>query len=280
MVLILLFLLVVAVVYWQWQQRPLGVAATQATGQVDHGSVYGGEPRPMDPAIQVQVLRNTGYVSGYSNLRRDPLWVGYRLFRIPPGGAALPRPREFVPDSRTLARVVSHDFTASGFERGHLAPNHAIAQHYGAEAQRETFLLTNITPQRHELNVGVWEALEQLEDDVYAQRYEQIWVLDGPLFDADPPRLHGEVQVPRAFYKILVREEAAGRPRFLAFIFPQPGPEGQRGGSDHSVAREVPPRRFLTSVREVERASRLDFFWQLEKPIEEAAESSTPTDTW
>ncbi|MEI8198005.1 MAG: DNA/RNA non-specific endonuclease [Phycisphaerae bacterium] len=140
-------------------------------------------------------------------------------------------------------------------------------------------LLTNIAPQRHELNVGVWEALEQLEDDDYAQRFGQIWVIDGPLFDADPPRLHGEIQVPRAFYKILVREEN-GRPRFLAFIIPQPGPEGQRGGTDRSVARAAAPRRFLASVKQVERASQLDFFWQLERTIQDSAESSIPADIW
>ena len=52
-------------------------------------------------------------------------------------------------DERTAARV-SHDDYKPGtdrFDRGHMAPNHAIATRYGREAQLETFLMSNVCPQ-------------------------------------------------------------------------------------------------------------------------------------
>jgi len=42
--------------------------------------------------------------------------------------------------------VTSHDYTGSGYNRGHCAPNYAIAVCYGAQAQLETFLMSNILP--------------------------------------------------------------------------------------------------------------------------------------
>jgi len=204
---------------------------------------------------------------GYSEEHKDPVWVAYRLVKVehPP---TLPRPSKFMVDERTDAKVKSSDYTGSGYDRGHMAPNHAIATRYGEEAQIETFLMSNICPQRPNLNRKVWEHLEATEADDYANRFEEIWVIDGPIFDeSHAQKLPAGFDVPVAFYKILV-DEVDGKPRMLAFIMPQ------------TVKGDEPFKAFLTSVAKVEAMTHLDFFWELDPTLEKQLESETPKDTW
>jgi endonuclease G len=55
----------------------------------------------------------------------------------------------------------------------------------------------------------------------YPARLEQVWVLCGPLFDAEPRRLaQSGIALPSAFYLIVV-DVSDGRIRTLALILPQ-----------------------------------------------------------
>jgi hypothetical protein len=49
--------------------------------------------------------------------------------------------------------------------------------------------MSNICPQKPKLNRHVWEQLESTEIRDYAVRFEEIWVIDGPLFDDQPEKL-------------------------------------------------------------------------------------------
>lgn len=239
--------------------------------------LFGGVPRVAEsgggrPELTAKVLKNIGYISGYSEARKNPLWVGYRLFnRRPPFN--LPRPTGgFIMDQRIDVLVKDGDFSRTGYDRGHMAPNSAIARCYGPAAQLETFLLTNVSPQAPALNQDVWERLESLER-AYLDRMEEVWVIAGPIF-ADlnggrTQRLASGIAVPSAFYKILVDEEGSaaatqagkGRPRLFAVIMPQ------------TVKGTEQPQQYVTSVREIEQQTRLDFLWKLEDGAEEELET-------
>jgi endonuclease G len=216
----------------------------------------------MAPESSYITLRNIGYVSGYSEKRRNPVWVSYRVFRSP-NAIPLIRPKgDFITDTRTIAKVSHHDYTGSGYDRGHMAPNSAIATRYGADAQRETFLLSNICPQAPNLNQKVWERLERAEVE-YADRYEEVWVIDGPIFPdvngGTEKKLRSGISVPSSFYKILV-DEQLGKPRVFAVIMPQ------------TVKGTESPDQFRTSVREIEKQSRLDFLTDLDPAVQKELE--------
>ncbi|MCY2928732.1 MAG: DNA/RNA non-specific endonuclease [Planctomycetota bacterium] len=240
--------------------------ATQpvATGQSQGAYrqyIYGGLPKTTQG---LKLLTNQGYLVGYSEKHRDPVWVAYRLFKVA-NAPAIPRPKKFTVDDRTEAKVKSSDYSSTGYDRGHMAPNHAIATRYGADAQVETFLMSNVCPQRPNLNRRVWERLEALEADDYANRFEELWVVDGPIFDDQPEKLAAGIDVPRAFFKIIV-DEAQGRPRMLGFIMPQ------------TVRGDESPRMFL--VADIEKQTGLDFFTDLPKDEEQKLEAQTPQEMW
>lgn len=219
-----------------------------------HTPTYAGLPRT-DSAGPVTVLHNHGFIVGYSEHRRDPLWVAFRVQAV--YGAQLPPRPRFRRDPRSPAGVSYYDFAGSGYDRGHLAPNYSMARLYGRDAQRQTFLMTNITPQRPRLNQLVWQRIEEAEIDVMAARWGELWVITGPVFGAHPEHLPSGVTIPQAFYRLWLDVADNGSPRVLALLVPQ-DVRGDEALSD-----------FVTTVDHIEALTGLDFYADL--PVAEQA---------
>ncbi len=234
--------------------------------------VYMGVPSARDGgyATWTRIFRNEGYMTGYSDLRGNPLWVVYRLKTIPKNAPRHKRPGGFYADWRSITHISSSDYTRSGYDRGHMAPNYAISRLYGKGAQQETFLMTNIVPQKPDLNQRVWQKLEEREASRYARRFRELWVYTGPLFDREITRLKSawRVEVPDAFYKVYAGIDHGGHPHLLAFIIPQ------------DVRGNEKPERFLTTVDRVEALSGFDFFHELDDLLEERLESEVRYAAW
>lgn len=245
---------------WQLYYGADYVRTPLATGK---SPVYGG--MPATKAGTLRILTNTGYVVGYSETLGSPLWAAYRVSDIDLQ-ASPPRPDEFRSDSRTVARIEPAVYNNSGYDRGHLAPNYAIATHYGKEAQAETFLMSNIMPQKHALNAGLWKTLEQKIATSYPGRFGEVWVFAGPVFGPQPAKLRDRVTVPESCYMIIL-DESDGRIRAEAFLFPQETTAGRLG-------------TYLTSIDEIERRTGLDFFAALPDDAETALEARKVDRAW
>lgn len=234
--------------------------------------VYAGLPVAA-PEAEYTLLENLGFLVGYSEERQDPLWVAYRLsgeVAHEPGK----RPSSFKVDERTRARVAHRDYkqedyqrNPAAYDRGHMAPNYAIASRYGREAQLETFLMTNICPQRKTLNQQTWEALEKTIASVWAEECSEVWVVVGPIFGEAPLRLNGKSQIPDAFYALVLDEDDAAL-RALAIVMSQ------------EVRGEQPLAPFVTTIDAVEAATALDFFAELPDDLEAALEAAAPDARW
>ncbi len=226
------------------------------------------EWQALTPTRLHRVLRNDGFLVGWSDLRVNPLWVSYLLTEV--DDAALgPRPA-FRRDWRALWPIATDSYFGSGYDRGHLAPNYAIARVHGREAQQQSFLMSNISPQRPDLNRRLWQRLEEVIIDRFVPRFGVVQVITGPVF---PERFLdnafnrvGLVEVPEAFYKIIV--VPAESPMALAFIMPQ----GVRG--------DEPLDDFLVSIDEVEARTGLDFFPRLREDLAQSLEGGLVTDGW
>ncbi len=224
------------------------------------------------PLTWTRVLRNDAFLVGWSDLRGNPLWVQYRLHPVPADAPHLRRPQRFERDWRALNSIGHDDYSGSGHDRGHLAPNYAISRLYGAQAQRQTFLMTNIAPQRPNLNQKVWQRLEEIEIDVFAPRYGELWVITGPIFDPDIQRLSStaRVELPDAYFKIYAAPQGGpqGQAKLLAFVVPQ------------TVKGDEPLDRFVTSVDRIEELTGLDFFPQLEAGLQTRLEAAIDPAAW
>ena len=238
---------------------------------------YAGMPLATDMTSQpTAVLENIGYAVGYSDIYRNPLWVCYQIFAT---CECEPRERDGI-DFRNDMRAAStletgFDRDNTDMDRGHHAPNNAIARCYGTQAQDETYLMTNISPQHRDLNEGIWEDLESKVLG-YASQCGQVWVITGAIMDPNDMRLlqvRGsdslKPYVPDAFYKIIVRQTSSDLGiQALGFVFPNNKPDG------------APLASYLHSVRSIERMTDLDFFWQLDDTVEAALETQTASALW
>jgi endonuclease G len=231
------------------------------------GQAYAGLPaQGFQLFDRVRVLENHGFTVGYSESLKDPIWVAYRIFDVPRLHSP-PRPSRFRIDERTRARVGHNDYTRSGYDRGHMAPNYGIATRYGEKGQYETFLMSNIIPQVPRINRYIWKDLEMLVAKRYGRCFGEVWVVTGPVFEKPIERLPSGVAVPSRCYKIIA-DEHGGRLRVLAFL----------------IESDCPPytriRTRLVSIDEIERLTGLDFFPELPDDTEALLESAPATRLW
>lgn len=220
-------------------------------------TVFGGFPDDAGVGDQVIRLQNASYVVGYSETKTNPLWVAYRLGAT--GGHQCPRLPRFRTDNRSMAAITHDDYTNAGYDRGHMAPSSNVGSRNGCDAQNETYFMTNIAPQNAVLNQRSWGGLENLEDE-FPTTLGPIWIFTGPIFDSVwLNRLCSGVEIPVAFYKIIVRE-ANGTPEVLATIFEQ------------TTAPGVPLSSVIRTVDEIEERTGINFMPGLPDGIENALE--------
>jgi endonuclease G len=221
--------------------------------------LVGGRPLNNDSTRQVSILINHGYAVGYSEDRRNPLWSAYLASKVT--GTVQPARYERTPffyaDTRSVSAVEGQTF-GGGYDRGHMTPNFVISGQYGSLSQLETFFMTNMCPQKADLNQGSWQRLEKFVVDA-AGKFGHVFVISGPIFGDNPaftPNGPGRrIQIPDAFYMILVDtdREFAAQPtiRILAYRFPQ---QTER---DADFTNRT---RFGVSVNQIEAETKLDFF--------------------
>jgi endonuclease G, mitochondrial len=223
--------------------------------------MFGGTPLNKDTAAarRAVIFVNHGYVVGYSEDRRNPLWSAYMASDLATPGEPqrFERTGFFFPDTRSSSAVGGQTF-GGGFDRGHMTPNFAIASQYGSLAQLETFLMTNISPQKADLNQSTWANLEKFVVEA-AQKLEHVYVISGPIFGSNPSTVQNvpgrRIQIPDAFYMILVDTDNEHLPqptvRMIAYRFPQ---NTERNADFRDRVR------FGVSVNQIEAETKLDFF--------------------
>lgn len=133
------------------------------------------------------------------------------------------------------------DYKGTGFDRGHMAP--AADFRYSADAMSSSFLLSNMVPQYHNANAGVWSAIESFAREK-ATSLGKVRVISGPVVTANSERIGNGVCVPTHTFKIIV--ESTGH--VTAFIVP-----------NTKDASSQPPYSYEVPVSEVEKLTGVSF---------------------
>ncbi len=218
------------------------------------------------PGKADRVLKRDGYALGYSVRHRQPTWVIYELFADDLKGERVSRTNVFVADGEVPGKPVTpEDYKKSGFDRGHLAPAADMA--YSEKTMKESFLMSNMSPQRPEFNRDVWKDLES-QVRVFALEEKDIYVVTGPVLPENPTLCIGadrDITVPDAYYKVVY--DRTPPEKMIGFIVPN-------AGSNQKLAD------FAVTVDAVEAATGLDFFSELPKDKQEKLESTITVSDW
>ncbi len=100
-------------------------------------------------------------------------------------------------------RTTWSDYRNSGYDRGHTLSNASMRK--TTQAQRSTFLMSNITPQNPQINQRVWNKIEKRERQV-ALKLGSLEVLNLVNYDNNPQRIRNQIAIPSSYIKILKGE--------------------------------------------------------------------------
>ena len=232
--------------------------------------LFAGEPRRMGPPApsDIVILDRGEFKIGWSPSLHHPVWCAYHV----PREQRFPNSKRpsFSRDRAVPSAPSPNDYSRTGYDRGHMAPNYAIVTRFGESAQRKTFLMSNITPQSSSLNRGVWRDVEHRIAQYWTARYGEIWVIVGAFTPRDGTRenlVGTSIDLPQKFYQVIVAQEGLNI-RALAILLDQAVPYNEYAA------------RNIVTIDELEEMTGLDFLPDLPSFIQSPLESELPSRLW
>lgn len=213
-----------------------------------------------------KILVRKGYTVSYNQQYNLPNWVAWELT---PDKLIERESRtdKFLPDPDLpeTEAVTTDDYKRSGWDRGHMCPAGDNRWHW--RAMQESFYMTNICPQHHNLNRGDWKELEEACRN-WAQKEGKIYIVCGPILYKQQHKTIGRehrITVPEAFFKVILCP--SNPPRAIGFIY-------------KNTAGNHPLDSYVNSVDQVERITGIDFFPALPDEVENKVEATYNLNLW
>ncbi|WP_299063498.1 DNA/RNA non-specific endonuclease [uncultured Polaribacter sp.] len=211
-----------------------------------------------------QVVHHQNYSLSYNEKHEQAEWVAYELKANHLSRTNHKRPYFEIDNAVKTKAAHWRNYKKSGYDKGHLCP--AGDRRFSKSAHDETFLTSNISPQEHQFNAGIWNRLEQ-KVRYWAKKNNGVFVITGGVLEDNLKTIGSEyVSVPNRFYKVIL-DKTNGKIKMLAFLIP------------HKESK-LPLYKFVVTVDEVEAITGIDFFKELEDSIEEKLESSSSYKNW
>jgi len=213
-----------------------------------------------------QVIRHTYYALCYAEEVEQPRWTVYVLEGPRLRESRVRRTQDFRPDPAVPTQSAElADYRGSGYDRGHLVP--AGDFKWDSVGMSETFYLSNMSPQRHEFNAGIWEEVESTVR-AWAREKGRLVVYTGPVLDKPLGFIgRSRVAVPRAFYKVVYALAGDTPTEAVGFLVP------------HRPSRRD-PLEFLVPVDSVEKETGVDFWPALPDSLEARLERRVDKGFW
>lgn len=167
---------------------------------------------------QVVAICRHAYVTAFDPSAKIPVWVAYTL---QPANAlgCVPRSNAFAADASTPASATPQDYASSGYDKGHNAPDGDMS--FDQQAEFESFLMTNMSPQAPSLNRGTWKLLETSVRGWAVQIGHPFTVYAGNIYAPGDKTIGKGVVVPHALYKIVI-DNTTGQ--VAGWVFPHVAP--------------------------------------------------------
>ena len=181
-------------------------------------------------------IKEAGFLIYYSCKWKEPIAVEYPLY----GKLVikhLPRDLYFKPDYELprTCRSYPNEYDHSGYDRGHHASNASFD--FDRKIQKETFLMSNISPQAKWLNRKYWAKIEKLSRYL-AVKYKKVYVMTGNC--GSKGELKGGVNIPKYWFKIIYIPKLD---KTIAFLAPNVN-EGMKYAKI---------KKYLSSVEEIKK---------------------------
>ncbi len=224
--------------------------------QIDNGVYF------LPTSTTNQIVQHSTYYLSYSEQHEQAEWVAYELKPEHISGGKHNRPY-FNQDPKVSSESAHwKNYKNSGYTRGHLLP--AGDRVFSKEAYDETFYTSNISPQLHEFNTGIWNSLEMRVRN-FVRKNGKVYVVTGGVLTDNLKTIGQEkVAVPEYFYKILLHYDKEEY-KMLAYLIP------------HQEDKRKSLNSYIVATDSIENLTGIDFFSFLEDSIEDELEKNAQT---
>ena len=220
------------------------------------------------------------YCIEWSLAKKAQRWSAFRWDRTNSGGY-VKREDVFTEDYDIpeVYRTTSSHYSGSGYTRGHIL---ASADRWNSlEANRQTFLYSNMQPQLYSFNGGIWATLEMKvrswNNDAFR---DTLYVVKGGTIDNDGQILEYarkgtalQLLVPKYFYMaILCKNKSTVNSGYKAIGF------WMEHRSFYDDEKNVAP--YIVSIDQLEGLTGIDFFCNLPDHIENEVEKAVMRNAW
>jgi len=216
--------------------------------------------------VPEQVIFHKGYTVSFNSSHRIPNWSAWMLTKAHTDGDQERSGSEaFVVDPSVKGHCPTgrdYQYNTYKYDRGHMCP--AMDNKWNAAAMNECFYMSNMCPQKHELNGGSWKSLEE-KCQKWARKYGKLYICCGPILSKGEKLqkigTDKRITAPARFFKVILRYDDKAK-KAIGFIFEQDG------------------KFKIMTVDEVEAITGLDFFHNLPDNEERKIESVLDTAFW
>lgn len=175
------------------------------------------------------------------------------------------------PDLAVEYRFPSDLFSGSGYDHGHICPS--ADRQYSKEANRQTFYMTNMQPQKNRFNAGLWAKMEdKVRKWTPKSAGDTLFVCKGGTIDNEAQiigRIKDQLIIPRYFYMALLLKK--GGTYSAIALWAEALDENH---SNDSL------RDYVLTVDQLEARTGIDFFCNLPDKEENAVEGQVAYNYW
>jgi len=148
------------------------------------------------------ILNHSTFTIRYDTEEKIPVLISWNLSKCFLGD--IKRIGGFIQDKllpKNFVRVLSSDYTNSGYDRGHICPSGDRTRI--KEENKETFVMTNIVPQISVTNRKVWYYFEQWLRSLVKTTDKELYIISG-VFQTKGKISKKEIGVPENLFKCVL----------------------------------------------------------------------------
>ncbi len=139
---------------------------------------------------------------------------------------------------------------------------------FSENAMKDTYFLSNMSPQKSEFNSGIWLKLEKLVRE-WAILKGYIYIISAGILTENKGFIgKNKILIPKNFYKIVLAINNKNFYDIISFIIP------------NEKAKDLDLKNYVVSVDLIEKKTKIDFFAKLDSKIKKNIKKIKNTHSW
>jgi len=224
--------------------------------------VLAGIPKAPRPT---RTLYNLSYINLYDEVERKPLCIMTHV--QDPNAFPASAPQNFVVDTR-VGTTTAEEMRLGKWAPHPIVPTELMSAAFGETGASESQLSTQLVPVPDAFANGIWRQAIQNAFTDYANRFGEVWIYAGPVYQETSSMLSSGILIPDAFYLICFDRTASGGIRSLAFLIPTDAPT------------EAPLKDYISSIERIEVATGLQFLPDLPTSTQDLLRDVVSSKPW